>query len=414
VRQLAKDLNATLVEINLEIDKTLKQLFLDLNIQKIITEIEWKHNIDFKAEKLHLLFLDEIQAIPESLQSLRYFYENFPHIKIICAGSLLEFALEEGDFSMPVGRVEYYFLGPIMFSEYLRAVNEKLYRGWQEINLDNHSTALHEKLTEQFYKFLSVGGMPEVTQKLILEEIAEAQRSLLTLIYNFKNDFNKYKKRVPLERLEKIYEYAGTHIGQKVKYSNISHNDQARELRTAIDLLAKSQVIKLVFHSACSGIPLNIQKDEKVFKFLFLDIGLYIAMSGMNARSLEVLLSGEKNEMQLLILGQVHEQFIGQHLLYRNPYKIPELFYWLREGRSNNAEVDFVLQDGLNIIPIEVKSGRTGSLKSLNQFMLTHKGSSAVKFQSSGIAVTNVKMENHNYKLIQLPHYLVERLDSFQ
>jgi predicted AAA+ superfamily ATPase len=156
-----------------------------------------------------------------------------------------------------------------------------------------------------------------------------------------------------------------------------------------------------------------MQKDEKVFKFIFLDIGLYIAMSGMNARSLEVLLSGEKNEMLLLILGQIHEQFIGQHLLYRDPYKIPELFYWLREGRSNNAEVDFVLKDGLNIIPIEVKSGRTGSLKSLNQFMLTHKGHCALKFQSSSVAVTNVKMDNQSYKLIQLPHYLVERVDYF-
>src|SRR3989339_198517 len=316
IRMFAKSENIKLLEYNLELEKKYERYFNNLQVEKIISDIEIDQNVQLNSTQKILIFFDEIQSIPKALHCLRYFYEKHPHIAIVCAGSLLEFVLESADFSMPVGRVDYYFLGPIRFSEFLAKENPKLYSKWKEIQIRETLPSLHEQLTKSFYRYLSFGGMPEALMRCLEKNYSAAEQSLRSIIYNYKNDFNKYRKMIPQERLEKIFEYAGTNLGRKIKYSNISSDIQSRELKKAIGLLAKAQVLGLIYNSNCSGIPIASQKDENTYKFLFLDVGLHILMSGLGGQTLERILENENSEANLIISGTIHEQFIGQHLLY--------------------------------------------------------------------------------------------------
>jgi hypothetical protein len=205
-------------------------------------------------------------------------------------------------------------------------------------------------------------------------------------------------------------------VGVKIKYSAISSRDQSVTIKKDIELLAMARVIGKVIHSHCSGLPLQADLEEKVYKLLFLDIGLMNAICGLDWRSIS-----QMEEIKLINQGAIAEQFIGQHLqaiLADKPNR--ELNYWLREGRASNAELDFVIGIGGNIIPIEVKSGATGTLKSLHQFMATKKAPLAIRFdtnlptvhQIDTVININKQRKQIKYPLISLPLYLVERLES--
>ena len=213
-----------------------------------------------------------------------------------------------------------------------------------------------------------------------------------------------------------VFNFVARNVGVKIKYSNISSRDQSVTIKKDIELLAMARVIGKVVHSNCSGMPLQANIKEKAYKTLFLDIGLMNAVCGLDWRNLSQI-----EEKKIVNQGAIAEQFVGQHLqaiLADKPNR--ELNYWLREGKSSNAELDFVVGLGGNIIPIEVKSGATGTQKSLHQFMGTKQAPLAVRFDSNLPAVqqintvinVNKKRENVKYKLLSLPLYLVERLDA--
>ena len=214
-----------------------------------------------------------------------------------------------------------------------------------------------------------------------------------------------------------VFNFAARNVGVKIKYSNISSRDQSVTIKRDIELLAMARVIGKVVHSHCSDLPLQADLEEKVFKLLFLDIGLMNAICGMDWRSIS-----QMDEKKLINQGAIAEQFIGQHLqamLSDKPNR--ELNYWLREGRSSNAELDFVIGLGGSIVPIEVKSGATGTLKSLHQFMGIKQAPVAIRFDTNLPSVHQVdtvislkkQRRQIKYQLISLPLYLVERLARF-
>ncbi|PWQ95144.1 ATP-binding protein [Leucothrix arctica] len=418
VELFAQRSEMVLQNVNLERFPELNDVFATKDPDKIMAQIEFLPGMPETNDDL-LLFLDEIQSVPEAIPALRYFYEDKPKLPVVSAGSLLEFALSEHQFSMPVGRVQYLHMGPMTFSEFLLAVGEdrlaKLIMTYQYG--DSIPDIANKRLLELLRSYYFVGGMPEAVQVFAetksYREVSDVHNSIID---TYRDDFPKYGGSRNLNRMLNVFNFAARNVGAKVKYSNISAQDQSATLKKDLELLMMARVISKVVHSHCSGLPLQADMEEKVFKLLFLDVGLMNAISGLNWRVISQL-----DEMKLINEGTMAEQFIGQHLqgiLSDTPNR--ELTYWLREGRALNAEVDFVIGLQGQILPIEVKAGATGSMKSLHQFMGEKGGDLAIRFDASlpGEFEVNTTIRRGNeskpvkYRLLSLPIYLVERLDE--
>ena len=366
-----------------------------------------------------LLFLDEIQAVPEAIPALRYLYEEMGQLPVMAAGSLLEFALSEHKFSMPVGRVEYLHMGPMTFTEFLDALDEtklsSIIRGFRAG--DKIDPVIHGRLLDLLRNYFFVGGMPEAINIYAntkrLKNVSEVHNSI---IETYREDFPKYIGSRNLARIQNVFNFAARNIGQKVKYSRFSHQDKSATIKADIELLCMARVLSKVIHSHCSGLPLQADMEENIYKLVFLDVGLMNAICGLGWNSIS-----QMTDIQLSNEGSIAEQFIGQHLqdiLSSSPNR--DLTYWLREGLSTNAEVDYVIALDGNIIPIEVKAGATGSLKSLHQFVGEKNVPLAIRFDTGLPSMQTIstrvrtaeKLIDINYQLLSLPLYLVEQLSG--
>ncbi len=417
VRRFAQHNKLSLLEVNLEQHRELSRVFVKLDPRQIIAELEAIAEVRVDTDVL--VFLDEIQATPPALAALRYLYEQYPSVPVIAAGSLLEFTLKDYAFSMPVGRVEYLHMGPMSFGEFLFALGKHVLADrLSEVEAGEAlPQAMHEKLLALQRQFLLVGGMPEAvaeyarTGSMVL--VGDVQQSILS---TYKDDFNKYARGDAVQvRLSTVFHYVPGAIGSKIKYTSISREDRSRELKAAIHLLSLARVILSVYHSDCSGLLLESQKNLAVYKCLFLDVGLMNRLLGLDERVIR-----SWDERSLINEGGLAEQFVGQHLFYRGePNREPNLHYWLREGKANNAEVDYVIAHGGRVVPIEVKAGRTGSLRSLHQFVRAKSSALAVRFDLGQPSLQDLqhpvrvgtKTEDVSYRLLGLPLYLVEQLE---
>ncbi|MFH1675257.1 MAG: AAA family ATPase [Pseudomonadota bacterium] len=410
VRLFAKKHFDQLVEINFERDPEIASLFSSKDPRKIVQLLELQYNISIQSGAA-LLFLDEIQATPEVLGSLRYFYEELPEVHVIAAGSLLEFALEEPAFSMPVGRIEYLHLGPMQFQEFLLAAGKiKLVTFLNEFSLgDSIPEPLHRQLMDLLRIFLVTGGMPEaVAVYLNSNSWQECESIKHGLIATFQDDFNKYAKRVKQQRLQLLFKKIPVLAGSKFKYVNVDRNERSGDLAKALNLLFQARVAYPVYHSSCSGIPLGATINSKKFKILFLDVGLMSTITGLN------LLDYEKaGDVMRVNAGAVCEQYIGQHLLFaQHPYCEPEVYYWIREKKNSSAEVDYVISEDALVVPIEVKAGKSGTLKSLHLFLREKHRSLGVRFNTDTPSVLESRTAladglNIPYRLLSLPLYMV-------
>lgn len=416
VRLFAEGQRLLLNEINLERHLGLESVFATFDIAAIRSELEAIVGNSI-ARPGSILFLDEIQATPSALPALRYLYEDLPEIPVIAAGSLLEFVLADHNFAMPVGRIEYHHLGPMTFREFLLAIEPSLCTYLDRLAFDEMPPdAAHRKLLKRQRQFLFVGGMPEAVQAFVqsgsLEEASTVHRQIAS---TYEDDFTKYAKRQQLVRLQRTFRMIPRQVGQKVKYSNFSREDRAINVKTAIELLEKARVCLRVFAGHCCGVPLNADINEFIYKLLFLDVGLMNHVNGVNWIGLNGL-----DNTKLVTEGAMAEQFIGQHLAYIGQGKdSPQLVYWLREGKKANAEVDYVVSVGPRIYPVEVKAGRSGTLRSLQQFAASGKSSTAVRFDTNPpsrqqvahlVPIGNTQ-KKVPYELLSLPLYGVGELD---
>lgn len=414
VREFAKNNQHSILEINLEKHLNMEEVFKRLNVPEILNEISLITGKSLNANSGDILFLDEIQATPSVIPALRYLFEEKPELHVITAGSLLEFTFKDHNYSMPVGRIEYLYLGPLLFSEYVTAKNyDHLVNYIIEYNFENDfSNEAHYQLCKLLREYLIIGGMPEaITVFLDTNDITQALQVHHSILDTYRNDFNKYATKTTLQRLQRVYSYVPAAIGEKFKYSNVNPAWQAREVRSAVDLLDQAGIIFKVHSTDGTGIPLDANSDNKVFKTYFLDVGLMNTASGMKALSPEEFLSTKfVNE------GKMAEQFIAQHLRFEEQMYIrPQLHYWLREKHKNNAEIDFLLQAGRVPIPVEVKAGKSGSLKSLHLFCGIYKLHNAIRFDLNMPSTLNCnfkiaikkKTSSVYYKLVNLPLYMV-------
>ncbi|MCK5648900.1 MAG: ATP-binding protein [Gammaproteobacteria bacterium] len=422
VRAFAQQHYQSLVEINFDQSPEKKQLFDSNDIDRSLQLLEIEENIK-PITKDTLLFFDEVQAAPEVFHFLRYLFEQRPDIPVIAAGSLLEFLLQDHDFSMPVGRIEYLHMGPLDFEEFLIALgHDQLARFIESYQLyETIPQSIHHKLLYYTQLFFIIGGMPAAIRHYISSDtsphnISEALREHQSILQTYEDDFSKYRKKTDHQRLKKVFQKLPALIANKLKYVNIDPNDKAKDLSNSLQLLELAKIFYKVKHSSANGIPLRAEVNDKIFKPLFLDIGLVASSLGLKLTQL----TADDNNI-MVNQGALAEQFIGQHLLYsRQYYEKPELFYWNREARNSSAEVDYLLSINNTIIPVEVKSGKTGTLKSLQLFIANKKSPIALRFNISTPAVEQqttrlANKEDCDYVFLSLPLYLVcqsERLIS--
>lgn len=364
-----------------------------------------------------LIFFDEIQAVPSLLPLLRYFFEERPDIHILAAGSLLEFLLADHDFSMPVGRIEYLHLGPMDFEEFLLGLGQdRLSRFLNVFSLkDRIPESIHNNLMYYVRLFWIIGGMPAAVKRYGSEQnFTAVEREHESILQTYEDDFSKYSQRIHSERLRRVFRRLPSLIGGKLKYVNLDPNEKSRDLADTLHLLELARIYYPVRHSAGNGVPLGAEVKERDFKPLFLDIGLVTTGLGLNLADLHA-----QEELLMINSGAMAEQFVGQHLLYRQQsYKRPELYYWNREKKNSQAEVDYLISVGGQVVPVEVKAGKTGSLKSLQVFMSEKKLPAAVRFNSMVSSCLETRSaiagkDSVNFSFISLPLYLacqVERL----
>lgn len=408
VKQFGCEHFENLISINFEESPEYIACFDTLNPHEIINKIEIMCRQTIKLGHT-LLFLDEIQNCPRAIIALRYFKEQWPKLHIIGAGSLLEFALQQENMSMPVGRVQYLYLKPLSFCEYLSVTgNEKLLEFLENVTLQSTiPDVIHQQGLKLVHEYTAVGGMPMVVSSYINDQsLRECQQYQTLLLKTYSDDFSKYSTTARSNYLQQVYDRTPGLVGQQIKYVNISPEMDSRYLKDAVHDLSKAGVVSVTYATSAAGLPFITHAVEKKFKLIFLDIGLLKRATNLD---IDVLLA---EELILLNRGAIAEQFVGQELLaYQDPYSEPQLFYWTRDKRNSNAEVDYLINVGSKIVPIEVKSGKTGRLKSLRILMQERQLPLGIQVSSQRLQLQDDILSVPFYLISQLPR-LVSEVDA--
>lgn len=389
------------VSINFELKPEFKKSFENLDPQRIIDNLEFLTNQDITPGK-SLLFFDEIQECPMALMALRYFKEKMPEQHVIAAGSLLEFALHDERFSYPTGRVQFMHMGPLSFKEYLQAIGqEKPLDALASFSLANPpSIAMHEHLLRFVREYYFIGGMPAVVQLYRQEQSVLKCNRLQTALYQtYKNDFGKYASKAAHKYLQRLYEKAPYLVAKHFQYTKIDSDMRSRDLKQALEQLCHANLIHQVFATKANGLPLEASVNDKKFKILFLDIGLLQAGLKLDSPAIW------EEDLDLINEGALAEQFVGQELLAnQDVYQEKKLYFWEREKKTSAAEVDFIASYRSSIVPIEVKAGSTGSLRSLHQFMEERKVPVGVRISQSPLAFEK--------GILSVPFYLIAEIPN--
>ncbi|MBN2893084.1 MAG: ATP-binding protein [Bacteroidales bacterium] len=412
IEQFGKKQFKNFLKVNLEENEDARKLFNIKNTKQITDSLSLIYQTKIEPSET-LLFIDEIQTSPEAIATLRYFYEQQPDLHVIAAGSLLDHALNEMKYSMPVGRVEFAYMYPMNFREFLWAVGEEQLADFLDSFKikDYIAEAVHSKLLTLLRRFFFIGGMPEAVKTYIeTDDLLEVERIHENILTSLEYDFAKYGTKTEQQHLLTVFRQIPKNVGRKIKYVNISTSIRPEAQRNALYKLQMSRIIKLITHSSALGSPLE-HESKDIFKPLFIDIGLLNHL-------LKIRLIDTDN-MMTIHEGALAEQFVGQELLTVPPYFIDrELFYWLRESKNSNAELDYLWEFKNQIIPIEVKSGKVGTLKSLFVYSFEKKKKKGIRFSANIPEIQDIetqirlkaKNENVNIKLLTLPLYLTYRI----
>lgn len=361
VRKLGKTFK-NYIEINFEKRPELKNIFeLNLVPERIIRDliIILKQEI---IEQETLLFFDEIQEAPKAILALRYFYEEMPNLHVIAAGSLLEFAIQE--VGVPVGRVSFLYMYPMSWLEFLKAQeNDVLIHRLLEhqVNMEMDLT-IHEHILLLLNEYLAIGGMPEVVFAWLKNKNPlECSRIHTTIMDTYRQDFNKYAKEHQIKYLALLFENAVKQLGKKFKFSTLPGEYRKRELFPALELMCTAGLLHKIYHSSGQGIPLGSEVDLNKFKTIFIDIGLTQNLLGLDFADWFI-----HAKESYINKGPILEAFVGQELLaYASPNAKPSLYYWHKEEKMSQAEIDYLIQKQGKVIPIEVKSQKGKNLTSL-------------------------------------------------
>ena len=367
IRNLGKSFKY-FVEVNLEQQKDVKTLFGEnLDVKKLCSQLSAIYNTPIIPGET-LLFIDEIQESQRAISSLRYFYEDYPELHVVAAGSLLEFTLNELP-SFGVGRIRSIYMYPFSFDEFLEAQGLGMQVNYKRDEADcEHPLPLplHEEMISQLRSYYLVGGMPEAVRVWVqTSSYAECAIVHNDILDTYQDDFKKYKTRVSPLLLSQALKSVALQAGTKFVYGQVSDGAESGPVKEALSLLMLAGLITPVIHTAANGLPLGAEVNPKFRKFLFLDIGLMQSLLGIQPADILV-----AKEMDFINKGGLSEMFAGLELVKYGDYlKKAELYYWQRMERNAQAEVDYVISRKGKIYPVEVKANYSGSMQSMYKFI---------------------------------------------
>ena len=391
---------AVFLSLNLEIPADRNLFETNEDIHQLIRAIHF-HCKQKQSNHSTLLFIDEIQFSPKAIAMLRYFYEEIPAIYVIAAGSLLETLMDTKKISFPVGRVEYRMLHPISFLEFLEGIGENYDRDLiEELNAD----LVHERIIKHFNTFTLVGGMPAVVANYsVNKDIIGLFEIYESLLESYKDDIEKYANSDTLSKvIRHIIETAWGYAGEQISFENFGASRfKSREMSIAFKTIEKALLLELIYPIMETKFPLN-QDFRKKPKLILLDVGLVNFAARLQE---EVFLS---KDIQDAWRGKIAEQVVAQELLALNFHVSERHYFWRRNKEGSQAEVDFVFPYKGMLIPIEVKSGLIGKLKSLHLYMDECSHSTAIRIWSKSFLKEEVQTpKGKKFTLLNVPFYYV-------
>lgn len=390
------------IEVNFEQSRQIRSVFSeDLDIEIICRNLATIYKtpvIDGKT----LLFFDEIQACPDALRALRFFHEKRPALHVVAAGSLLEFALQEIP-SFGVGRIQSLYMYPLTFREFLQAMGEDAL--WNNVT-DAYGTRavtelFHERLLDYLRIFQFIGGMPAVVERYrTTGDLLGCQHLLDDLLRTIRDDFAKYASRLPVSKLADVFSSVAYQAGGKFMYARAAQDTSIISYKSALELLVQAGLVYKVHHTSARGVPLGAQIDEKKFKALPFDTGLHQRLLGLELGEYLI-----QDRRALATTGNLAEVFAGIALIAGMSSRTsPFLYYWHREARASNAEIDYIISRGSEIIPVEVKANTRGSMKSMHLFIGENRARYGVRLSHENFGTCD--------NIIIIPLYAAELVPS--
>lgn len=409
VKQFAGANYRNFIYINLD-DISTQSLFKTVDSIKNFADIV-RLNFDQSIyEPDTLIFIDEVQNAPNLIKLFRAFYEQNPEIHIISAGSLLEVQMKRSGFEFPVGRVEYLYIYPLSFLEFLTAGGDRsLYELIMNVSIsDKLDLSVHKLLTDKFFEYLKVGGMPEaVASYLNKPDLSDIERIYSSLLTSYAEDTYKYSSNSETEYTQFVLNNSPLSAGGLVTYANyMNSNYGSRSVRNAFVLLEKAMVLRQIESTSSVVVPLAA-KPKRPHKLLFLDFGF----TNLKANLMNDILS--RKDLGSMYKGQFSEQVVGQNLILEGDYRQQELYYWSRKKPFGSAEVDFVFNKGSRIVAVEVKTGISAKLRSLSSFAGLVDYPVLFRVYGGELKLDEMESGGKKYKFLSIPFYLVNRIFDF-
>lgn len=403
IRNFGKEFQC-FVELNLEREKHNELFELDdttkiLNLAYLLTKTTPRENST-------LIFIDEIQENPKAIKLLRYFYEEHPEIHFIAAGSLLEFALKEVP-SFPVGRIEYLYLHPLNFQEYLTAINHQ--QGLEIIHQVPLPEYAHPVILELFNLYAIIGGMPEPLSNYIEKEnFSELNVAYKTIWQTYKDDVEKYGKNSSLKSVIRHVISTAPYEQDRIKFANFGgSNFRSREVGEALHALDLAKIIRLIYPTTGVQQP-NLPDLKKSPRLQFLDTGLLNHVLKLQGEMIPL------SDLTAVHRGRIIQHLVVQELISLNEYSSEVPPFWVRESKNANSEVDIIFPYSNLLIPIEVKSGKSGTLRSLHQFIERTNHCYAVRMYAGVFSIEETKTPSGKpYLLMNLPYYLGTKIPEY-
>ncbi len=394
------------IPLNLEKPEEARLFSGDLGVRDLFQAIRFHKGLPSVDGRV-LLFLDEIQNSPEAVRALRYFHEELPEIHVIAAGSLLEIALTQKQIGVPVGRVEHGFMGPLSFREFLEATGES--QALEALSTVPAPAHVFPKLLDLFHRYALVGGMPEIVAHYAASRDAVALEPLYRSLWtSFLDDIPKYARNETMKRvIRHCLEAAPLEAGERIKFAGFGRsNYRSREAGESLRTLEQAMLIHLLYPTTSTGIPLAPDR-RKSPKLMFLDIGLVNFSAGLQGHYFE------HRDLHAFYRGKIAEMVVGQELIASDPgYQKP--VFWVREKPQAPAEVDFVVQHAGLAIPVEVKAGAKGALRSLHQFINRCPHGYAVRLYAGPLEIVPASTpEGKAFTLLNLPYCLAGELRAY-
>jgi len=394
------------INLNLELEED-RQLFIkNKNFNDLVEAIFFLKKKKRLITKT-LLFIDEIQMVPEAVAQLRYFYEKAGDIYVIAAGSLLE-TLINRKINFPVGRVEFKILHPLSFEEYLIAnsENESL-KILKKIPLPDYA---YDSLYRLFNRYAIIGGMPEVIKNYLTgKDLHQLDSIYESLIISYLDDVEKYaSNQTSAKIIRHVINNAFFEAGNRITFQGFGRsNYRSREMSEAFQLLEKSMYLRLVYPTTQTQVPV-LPDRKKSPKLQLVDTGLINYYADIQKDLFQ------SDDISHVFEGRIAEHLVGQELIAKKSSSLHGINFWIREKKQSSAEVDFVYVYGSKVIPIEVKLGTAGRLRSLHQFIDQAPHNIAVRFYSGKIQIDNTKTINGTpFYLLNLPYFMVCKLDNY-